>query len=154
MSDRKPELYELEYLENSNGTHSVQIIDRVKGRWEALVGYFCFPSHTRGNIRAMRDYSTGNACREVFRQWLEGGDELLSPKDWNNVIKVLRLIGNLSLAEELLSILTEPNADSKATTMETHPNVSLYSRYTVIYTIYMYCKMYNIEWKAKSIVEP
>ncbi len=114
MSDRKPELFELEYLENSNGTLSVQIIDRVQGRWQALIGYFRLPPHTKEAILGMRDFSPENACREVFRRWLDGGDELLSPKDWNTVIKVLRRIGKSSLADELRSILTEPSVDGKA----------------------------------------
>ncbi len=119
MSDRKPELFELEYLENSNGTLSVKIIDRVQGRWQALIGYFRLPPHLKQAILGMRDFSPENACREVFRQWLDGGDELLSPKDWNTVIEVLRRIGNLSLADELRFVLTEPSIDGKAKTDST-----------------------------------
>ncbi len=119
MSDRKPKLFELEYLENSNGTLSVQIIDRVQGRWKALIGYFGLPPHTKEAILGMRDFSPENACREVFRRWLDGGDELLSPKDWNTVIEVLRRIGKSSLADDLRSVLTEPSADGKAKTDST-----------------------------------
>ncbi len=125
MSDRTPKLFELEYLENSNATLSVQIIDRVQGQWQALIGYFGLPPHTKKAILGMRDFSPENACREVFRRWLDGGDELLSPKDWNTVIEVLHRIGNSSLADELRSILTEPSADGNATVEGTHSNVSL-----------------------------
>ncbi len=112
MSDRKPELFELEYLENLNGTLSVQIIDRVQGRWQTLIGYFRLPPHTKEAILGMRDFNPENACREVFQRWLDGGDELLSPKDWNTVIKVLHRIGKSSLADELQSILTESSGES------------------------------------------
>ncbi len=71
----------------------------------------------------MRDFSPETACREVFRRWLDGGDELLSPKDWNTVIEVLRRIGKSSLADDLCSVLTQPSADGKATVEGTHSNV-------------------------------
>ncbi len=125
MSDREPKLCELEYLQNSNGTLSVKIIDRVQGRWQALIGFFCLPPHTKEAILGMQGFNAENACREVFRRWLNGGDELLSPKDWNMVIEVLCRIGKLAVAEELRSILTDTSADSKAMTNGTHSNVSL-----------------------------
>ncbi len=112
MSDRKPELFELKYLENSNGTLSVQIIDRVQGRWQTLIGFFCLPPHTKEAILGMRNFSPENACMEVFKRWLDGGDERLPPKDWNTVIKVLNRMGNASLAVEVQSILTESRGES------------------------------------------
>lgn len=53
----------------------------------------------------MPDHTSENACREVFRRWLEGGDELLSPKDWTTVITVMKRIEQTALADEILKIL-------------------------------------------------
>ena len=53
------------------------------------------------------NFSPQSACREVFRIWLDGGDELLSPKNWDTVINVFCHIGKSAVASEINMILTE-----------------------------------------------
>ncbi len=82
------------------------IIEQVQGKWQTLIGHFRLPGHTEEAILAMPLYTPQNACRKVFRQWLEGGDELLTPKNWGTVIKVMRRIGKSELADQICTILS------------------------------------------------
>ncbi len=71
-----------------------------------LTDQFWLPVHTTANLRAMPDYYPKRACREVFRMWLEGGDDLLMPKTWNSVIKVMGAVGEARLGRYVLAVLT------------------------------------------------
>ncbi len=104
---RKPEMCDLTYIEDPSGTKSVQIIDRVQAKWRKLVDLFRLPAHTINTLRAMPDYSPENACWEVFSRWLEGGDDLLTPKNWITVVEVMCHIGNSALADEIVEIVSK-----------------------------------------------
>ncbi len=82
--------------------------------WQMLIGHFRLPPHNLQSIRAMPDYTPQNACLEVIQQWLEGGDDLLCPKDWDTAIKVIRRIGNAKLAEDINRILVGPGGELMA----------------------------------------
>ncbi len=79
-----------------------------------LIGHFRLPSHTRTSIRAMSNYTPETACLQVIQQWLEGDDDLLGPKDWDTVIKVIHRIGYAKLAEDIHRILVGPGGELMA----------------------------------------
>ncbi len=105
VSGRKPETCELEHLKNSSGTHSVRIIEHLQGNWQQLSEHFCLPSDAIDAIKGIQPFTPANACREVFRRWLEGGDELLSPKNWDMLIQVTKRLNNAALGEEIYRIV-------------------------------------------------
>ncbi len=126
LAGRIPKLYEFVFLENSSKTDSVKIIEQVQVKWPMLIGHFRLPPHTRTSIRAMPDYTPETACLEVIQQWLEGGDDLLGPKDWDTVITVIRRIGYAKLAEDINRILVGPGGEAMAVLhmyMYLHPKV-------------------------------
>ncbi len=71
-----------------------------------LTDQFWLPSDTIDILRAMHNYTPKSACREVFRMWLDGGDDLLVPKDWNSVIEMVGRLGNSGLGKEIRAVLT------------------------------------------------
>ncbi len=102
---RRPKLCDFEYLEDSSGTHSVKIIKENQGMWQALIGHFCLPRHSDRAMQGMCGFSPDNACMEVFRQWLEGGNKDLTPKNGNTVIKTMCHIGKSELADQIHKLL-------------------------------------------------
>lgn len=102
---RNLKLSDLEFLQNSSGTHSVSIIQNLQADWKKLIGHFHLPYYTIRVLRGSPDYSPEGACKEVFRQWLDGGDDLPTQKDWNTVITVMQCIGKSELAEKLREVL-------------------------------------------------
>ena len=79
-------------------------MEQVQAHWVTLIDHFRLPAHTAD---AFQNYNQMKACREVFRQWLDGGDELLSPKTWETLTKVIRHIGKSAIADEICAILEE-----------------------------------------------
>ncbi len=98
----------MEYLADPSDTFKVTIIDRLQGDWEKLVGHLRIPGHNIRAIRGMQPFTPAIACREVFRLWLEGGeDEFLTPKNWDTVIKVTKRLNNAKLGDEIRTVLAK-----------------------------------------------
>ncbi len=94
LAAQTPILYQFASLENPSTRASVNIIERTAGDWQKLVDHFHLPAHTAKNLRAMANYTPEAACREVYRKWLDGGDDLRMPRTWNTVIEVIGEIGD------------------------------------------------------------
>ncbi len=93
-------------LENRNTKKSVRVINRVQADWKRLVPGFWLPDETTAELLAMPNYTVGAACEEVFRRWLNGGDELLTPRTWNTVIEVMeKILSNAKLGREIRAVL-------------------------------------------------
>ncbi len=92
-------------LENRNTGNSVKIIARVQGSWTKLVPGFWLPVETTQDLLAMPNYTVWGACQEVFRMWLEGGDDLRMPRTWNTVIYVMeKILNNAKLGREIRAV--------------------------------------------------
>ncbi len=96
-----PKLWEFTYLENPTTGASVQIIQTIQADWPQLVDLLRLPSHTVANLRAQPYHTPKAACREAFEMWLKGDDTLLTPKNWDTVIKVMGLLGNAKLGQDI-----------------------------------------------------
>ncbi len=101
----EPKLYQFEFLENPRTKFSVQIIASTQADWQRLSDEFRLPSYTVSALLAMANYTPVKACREVYDRWLNGGNELLTPKSWDTVIKVMERIGNARLGEDIRKAL-------------------------------------------------
>lgn len=95
---RKPKYHELEDL----GDDSLNIIATVQGKWQKLIAQFRLPAYTFATVQSL---SPEDACRQVFFMWLDGGDEVRSPKTWNTVLEVLRNIGHGGLAKKVINMV-------------------------------------------------
>ncbi len=106
LAARTPILHEFTMLENRNTGKSVRIIDRVQASWKKLVPGFWLPGETTQNLLGMPNYTLEAACEEVFRMWLDGGDDLRMPRTWNTVIEVIeKILRNARLGREIRAVL-------------------------------------------------
>ncbi len=108
IADQTPDLYDFEYLENSDQSNFINVIDELGGNWTRLPGYFQLPAGTAATIQATPGFGPAMACREVFDKWLRGGtSEYRQPKTWQTVISgIERVIRDQPLADRIRDILT------------------------------------------------
>ncbi len=93
-------------LENRNTGKFIKIIDKVQASWKKLVPGFWLPDETTAELLAMPNYTVGAACEEVFRRWLDGGDDLRMPRTWNTVIFVMEnILNNAKLGRDIRAVL-------------------------------------------------
>ncbi len=100
-----PKLREFTYLENPTTGASVQIIQTIQADWPQLVDLLWLPSHAVANLKAEPNYTPKAACREAFDMWLKGDNTLLTPKNWDTVIKVMGRLGNAKLGQDIKEVL-------------------------------------------------
>ncbi len=106
LAARTPILREFTMLENRNTGKSVKIIEEGQGSWRELVPGFWLPGHTTQVLLGMANYTPVDACREVFRMWLDGGDKLRIPRTWNTVIEVIdETLNNARLGRKIRAVL-------------------------------------------------
>ncbi len=100
-----PKLWEFTHMKNPTTGVSVQIIDTIQAYWPRLVNLLWLPSHTVAKLKAQPNFTPEDACREAFNIWLKGDDTLLMPRNWDTVIKVMGLLGNAKLGQDIKQVL-------------------------------------------------
>lgn len=101
----KPKLYELDLI-NCNGK-KVRVIGRSAAKWEKVAMRLHFDGSAMEAIRRDSHFQTEQACRSVFKIWLEEDQEgLLDPRKWSTVVEILKEAGLGELSKELDSVLS------------------------------------------------
>ena len=90
----------------------MRVLKDGANRWERIAIRLYFEG-SRINEISKDSSDVNQACTTMFVKWLEGdAEELLVPRTWETVIKVLNEAGLGDLAENLEAILTR-NASSE-----------------------------------------
>ncbi len=100
-----PKLREFTHLENPTTGASVQIINTIQADFPQLVDLLWLPPETVAILRAQAKHTPMAACREAFNMWLRGDDTLLTPRNWDTVIKVMGRLGNTKLSQDIKEVL-------------------------------------------------
>ncbi len=103
----EPVLHQFSFLENLTTGESVDIITTIQAHWTKLVDLLRLPPHTVNNLKAQPNYNLHDACREVLDMWLKGDKrDILTPRNWDTVIKVMGRLGNAKLGQDIRKALT------------------------------------------------
>ncbi len=103
----EPVLHQFSFLENPATGESVDIITTIQAHWTKLVDLLWLRPHTVDNLKAQPNYNPRDACREVLDMWLKGDErDVLTPRNWETVIKVMGRLGNAKLGQDIRKALT------------------------------------------------
>ena len=95
------------FMESKQRCIQVRIINEVQANLEELSDLLRLPPNTVINLKAQPGFTTGSACREVFKRWLEATNDPRVPKTWETVVKVVRILSNHKLAGDIEAILKD-----------------------------------------------
>ena len=102
----RPELYQLQYLENESEGIELRIIEAIQANWVKLADHLRLPANTVTNLQTNPIYcAPDNACRVVLETWLNRKGR--EPKNWYTVVKVLKELGYKELAAKIPLVLGE-----------------------------------------------
>ena len=97
----KPRLYELDLIRRNGKT--VRVINRAAATWERVAIRLYFKGHEIKSIERNKHFQTGNACRAIFIEWLEGKGR--QPTTWETLIEALEEADLSELASDLKDTL-------------------------------------------------
>ena len=106
ITDKQPQLHQLEQLTGSDGSKSVQVINSVAAKWEELAIALGFDAPAIAHIK--RDYSTDcrEACSQMLQMWLRMECNTASRSiSWATLIQCLKDAEFSSIGQELEEIL-------------------------------------------------
>ena len=75
--------------------------------WEKVACRLHFAGSRIRAIGRSAHFRVEEACRAVFDVWLEGEEDLLTPRTWEMVVAVLKEADLCTLSDELNSILSD-----------------------------------------------
>lgn len=109
--ERQPKLHEIDRIE-CNGK-VVKVIEMSAAKWEKIATRLYFePQHIETIKRD--SHKSEEACRNVFVQWLEGGDYVRKPLTWKTLITVLteaKISNTAGDLEIVLKMISSQNAE-------------------------------------------
>ena len=106
VTDKQPQLHQLEQLTGSDGSKSVQVINSVAAKWEELAIALGFDAPAIAHIK--RDHSTDcrEACSQMLQMWLRMECSVASRSvSWATLIHCLKDAEFSSIGQELEEIL-------------------------------------------------
>ena len=98
-------MHELDLIEGPNGK-IVRIINDGASKWRRIATRLYFEGGATNQISQNSHEDTNQACSTMFSKWLEGENELRTPRTWETVIKALKEAELGQLAEDLETVLT------------------------------------------------
>lgn len=106
ITDKQPQLHQLEQLTRPDGSKSVQVITSVAAKWEELAIALGFDAPAIAHIK--RDYSSDcrEACSQMLQMWLRMEcSDVSRPVSWATLIQCLKDAEFSSVSVELEEIL-------------------------------------------------
>ena len=99
-----PKLHELDLLKGPTGK-TVRVIKDGANKWQRIATRLYFEGGAIDQI-SRNNKDTDQACSTVFSKWLQGENELRTPRTWETVIEALIEADFGQLAEDLKKVLT------------------------------------------------